>query len=30
LVHDYMDVDLAIVFDVATNEVPVLLKNLQS
>lgn len=29
LVHDYMDVDLAIVFDVATNEVPALLKNLQ-
>src|SRR3989344_5646627 len=30
LVHDYMDVDLTIVFDVATNEVPGLLKNLQS
>jgi len=30
LVHDYMDVDLAIVFDVATNEVPALLKNLQA
>lgn len=29
LVHDYMEVDLAIVFDVATNEVPALLKNLQ-
>ncbi len=29
LVHDYMDVDLAIVFDVATTEVPALLKNLQ-
>lgn len=29
LVHDYMDVDLAIVFDVATHEVPLLLKNLQ-
>lgn len=28
LVHDYMDVDLAIVFDVATSEVPELLKNL--
>lgn len=28
LVHDYMDTDLAIVFDVATNEVPALLKNL--
>lgn len=30
LVHDYMEVDLAIVYDVATNEVPALLKNLQS
>ena len=29
LVHDYMDVDLAIVFDVITNEIPSLLKNLQ-
>jgi uncharacterized protein with HEPN domain len=29
LVHDYMNVDLAIVFDVATYEVPLLLKNLQ-
>lgn len=29
LVHDYMDVDLSIVFDVATNEVPALLKSLQ-
>ncbi|MBI5466516.1 MAG: DUF86 domain-containing protein [Candidatus Kerfeldbacteria bacterium] len=29
LVHDYMDVDLAIVFDVATHEVPLLLKSLQ-
>ncbi len=28
LVHDYMDVDLAIVYDVATNEVPKLLQNL--
>lgn len=28
LVHDYMDTDLAIVFDVAKNEVPLLLKNL--
>lgn len=28
LVHDYMDVDLSIVFDVATNEVPSLLKSL--
>jgi uncharacterized protein with HEPN domain len=28
LVHDYMDVDLAIVFDVAVNEVPLLLKQL--
>ncbi|OGE82356.1 MAG: hypothetical protein A3B10_02665 [Candidatus Doudnabacteria bacterium RIFCSPLOWO2_01_FULL_44_21] len=28
LVHDYMDVDLEIVFDVATTEVPRLLKNL--
>lgn len=27
LVHDYMDVDLAIVFDVATHEVPLLLRN---
>jgi len=30
LVHDYMDVDLAIVFDVAKNEIPSLLKNLSS
>lgn len=29
LAHDYMDVDLAIVFDVATNEVPALLKSLK-
>lgn len=29
LVHDYMDVDLAIVFDVVTNEIPSLLKDLQ-
>lgn len=29
LVHEYMDVDLAIVFDVAVNEVPLLLKNLE-
>lgn len=29
LVHHYMDIDLAIVFDVATNEVPKLLKNLE-
>lgn len=28
LVHDYMDVDLAIVFDVATKEIPLLLQNL--
>jgi uncharacterized protein with HEPN domain len=28
LVHNYMDVDLAIVFDVATNEIPALLKSL--
>lgn len=28
LVHDYMDVDLAIVFDVATKEVPSLLQSL--
>ncbi len=28
LVHHYMDVDLAIVFDVAITEVPQLLKNL--
>jgi|SRR3989344_6388965 len=28
LVHEYMTVDLAIVFDVATNEVPKLIKNL--
>lgn len=28
LVHDYMDVDLNIVFDVAVHEVPLLLKNL--
>ena|SRR3989344_4928420 len=28
LVHDYMEIDLSIVFDVATNEVPALLKNL--
>ena len=30
LVHDYMDVDLAIVFDVAMNEVPELLENLRN
>jgi len=29
LVHDYMDIDLAIVFDVAKHEVPLLLKNLK-
>ena len=29
LVHDYMDVDLAIVFDVATHEVPLLLRSLE-
>lgn len=29
LVHDYMDVDLAIVFDAATHEVPLLLKELK-
>jgi uncharacterized protein with HEPN domain len=29
LVHDYMDVDLAIVYDVAVNEIPSLLKNLK-
>lgn len=29
LVHDYMDVDLAIVFDVATHEVPLLLSSLE-
>jgi uncharacterized protein with HEPN domain len=29
LVHDYMDVDLAIVFDVATKEVPALLESLK-
>ena len=29
LVHEYMEVDLAIVFDVATNEVPALSQNLQ-
>ncbi|OGE76764.1 MAG: hypothetical protein A3C85_03530 [Candidatus Doudnabacteria bacterium RIFCSPHIGHO2_02_FULL_48_21] len=28
LVHDYMDTDLAIVFDVAKNEIPKLLKAL--
>lgn len=28
LVHEYMTVDLAIVFDVASNEVPKLIKNL--
>src|SRR3989338_4829617 len=28
LAHDYMDIDLAIVFDVATVEIPQLLKNL--
>jgi len=28
LVHDYMDVDLAIVYDVATKEVPALLKHI--
>ncbi len=28
LVHDYMDTDLAIVFDVAKNEIPALLKTL--
>ncbi|OGE81885.1 MAG: hypothetical protein A3H72_00345 [Candidatus Doudnabacteria bacterium RIFCSPLOWO2_02_FULL_48_8] len=30
LVHDYMEVDLAIVYDVAMNEVPALLRNLQN
>lgn len=30
LVHDYMDTDLAIVFDVAKNEIPALLKSLSS
>lgn len=30
LVHDYMEVDLAIVYDVASNEVPLLLRNLES
>ncbi len=30
LIHDYMDVDLDIVFDVCLNEVPDLLKNLES
>lgn len=30
LVHDYMDVDLEIVYDVAVREVPLLLKSLQS
>jgi uncharacterized protein with HEPN domain len=29
LVHDYMDVDLAIVFDVARHEVPSLLSSLE-
>ena len=29
LAHDYMGVDLEIVFDVAVNEVPSLLENLQ-
>ncbi len=29
LVHDYMDVDLEIVFDVCSNEIPDLLKNLK-
>jgi len=29
LVHGYMDVDLAIVFDVATHEVPLLLRSLE-
>ncbi len=29
LAHDYMDVDLAIVFDVATYEVPQLFENLK-
>ena len=29
LVHDYMDIDLAIVFDVAKNEVPSLLKQIK-
>lgn len=28
LVHDYMDVDLEIVYDVAVNEVPTLLRSL--
>lgn len=28
LVHDYMDIDLAIVYDVAVNETSFLLKNL--
>lgn len=29
LVHDYMDVDLAIVFDVAIKEIPELLKSIK-
>ncbi|MBI4262293.1 DUF86 domain-containing protein [Candidatus Uhrbacteria bacterium] len=29
LVHDYMDVDIAIVYDVAVREIPTLLKGLQ-
>lgn len=29
LVHDYMETDLAIVYDVAINEVPALLENLK-
>ncbi len=29
LVHDYMDVDLEIVYDVATREIPALLKGLE-
>ncbi|MCL5666390.1 MAG: DUF86 domain-containing protein [Patescibacteria group bacterium] len=29
LVHHYMDVDLSIVYDVAINEIPALLKNLE-
>jgi uncharacterized protein with HEPN domain len=30
LVHHYMDVDIAIVFDVSIGEIPSLLKNLES
>lgn len=29
LVHDYMDVDLTIVYDVAVNEIPTLLEELE-